>query len=842
MRSASLAQGDGLVETGQAICFHCGLPVPAGRRYPVTLDGVARDMCCRGCQAVAQAIVSNGLTEYYRLRSALPDSAPPAPPELPSNFAAYDLPQVQASFVRHESLDLREAALIITEITCAACVWLNERHLAQLPGVLGVEINYVTHRARIRWDERRIRLSRILYEIAAIGYSAHPFDPERQETLRRKERNAALWRLFVAGFSAMQVMMYAVPAYLANGDMSTDIEQLMRWASLILTLPVMLYSATPFFRGTWRDLKQKRVSMDTPVATGVAAAFAASAWATVSGSGAVYFDSISMFMFFLLCGRYLEMSARAKASQAVEAIAKLIPASARRLPRYPDSRENDMVPVASLRGGDFVLIAPGENVPADGVVREGNSEVDEALLSGESRPAAKKPGDALTCGTVNAVSPLIMQVEKVGQDTVLSSIVRMSDRALAEKPRLSQLADRIAGGYVLVLLLVASCVAALWYAIDPSKAFWITVSVLVVSCPCALSLANPAALTVAIGSLARSGLLITRGSALEILAQASHFVFDKTGTLTLGRMTLAGCMPLGSLTPERCLAIAGSLENASEHVIAKAVTEAARERRLPLPQSANLVNVPGCGVEGKIDGKKYRLGTPAFVAELAGTPAPEALSAPLLTAATVIALGDQSGHLAVFSFNDPLRPDAALLIRELRRLGKQIFLLSGDTREAVRRTAAQLGIECYEAQATPARKLQYVRTLQEQGAVVAMVGDGVNDAPVLAQAQVSIAMGHAAHIARTRADIVLFAPRLAALYQGVALARKTLRVIRQNLAWAVVYNLAALPLAATGHITPWMAGIGMSASSLLVVFNSLRLLPKLNKERAPAALALQAGV
>jgi Cu2+-exporting ATPase len=808
-------------------CFHCGQPVPTGSHYPVKIEGATREMCCRGCQAVAEAIVAGGLADYYRHRTAKSGTAAPdaadVVPEWLRQAKLYDLPEVQQSFVRQETGEVREASLILEGIVCAACVWLNEQHLSGLPGVLSVEINYSTHRARVRWDNSRIKLSEILHAVAEIGYTAHPFDPGRQEQIFLKERQAALRRLFIAGIGMMQVMMYAIPAYVAGGDgtMPPWIENIMRWASLVLTLPVVGYSAWPFFLGAWRDLRLRQAGMDVPVALGIGAAFSASVYSTVTGGGEVYFDSITMFVFFLLTGRFLEMGARRKAADAAEKLVKMLPAMASRLPAYPGDQTDELVAVSSLSSGEYLLVRPGESVPADGVVAQGVSRVDESLLTGESRPVPKNVGEKLIAGTINVDSPLVMQIEGLGQDTVLSGIVRLLDRALAEKPALAQVADRVASWFVLALLLVAAGTGVAWYFIEPARALWITVAVLVVSCPCALSLATPAALTAATGSLTRLGLLTTRGHALETLAMATHFVFDKTGTLTSGKMSLLETITLGDVGRNRCLAMAAALERASEHAIANAIAAAAAdcEDRFNIEETTNL---PGSGIEGRIGGQRYRLGRPAFVAELCGTPVPDALLHGR-ESATVVALGSENGWLALFALGDTLRPDAASLIKGLQQRGKTVVLLSGDQEEAVQQVAQQLGITEVHAAMTPQGKLDYVRGLQREGAVVAMVGDGVNDAPVLAAAGVSIAMGGGTQVARASADMILLSERLFHLLAGVDISLKTSRIIRQNLAWAFIYNLIAIPLAALGHVTPWMAGIGMSASSLMVVLNALRL-------------------
>jgi Cu2+-exporting ATPase len=774
-------------------------------------------MCCGGCQAVAQAIMDNGLDDYYRHRDAMPESRREAVPEALKELGFFDHPDFQKNFVRPvEGSNEREASLILEGITCAACVWLNETHVARQPGVTAVDINYATRRARVRWDESQTHLSSILEAIAAIGYRAYPYDTDRSEKIARAERKAALWRLFVAGFGMMQVMMYAIPMYLAHGDMTPDIQQLMRWASLILTLPVVLYSSASFFKNTWRDLRLRRAGMDVPVALGVGSAFAASVWATLTGGGEVYFDSVTMFVFFLLLGRFLEMTARQKAVRGVEEITKLLPPSAQRLPRYPDLAA-ERVAVAVLEPGDVLLVKPGEVIPADGLVLDGQSMVDEALLTGESRPVPKSSGDVLTGGSVNSASPLIMRVEHVGGETRLAAIQRLMERAATEKPKVVQMADSIAARFVGVLLLVAAGTGAAWFVLDPDRALWVFVSVLVVSCPCALSLATPAALTVATGALSRRGLLATRGHAIETLARATHFVFDKTGTLTRGRLRLVQRLPMSGADGEKALALAVALEQSSEHAIGVGLKNALAEG-VALPLVSEVRAVTGQGVEGLTAGRRCRVGRPDYVSALHG------LALPVLELeGTVIALGDESGWIAFFALEDELRPEAASLVEELKRQGVALSILSGDTPAAVAGVAARLGISDAHGGLSPQDKHDFIRALQEKGEIVAMVGDGVNDAPVLAQAQVSVAMGGGTELARTQGDFVLLSENLEHLGNGLVLARKTLAVIRQNLWWAFSYNLVAIPLAMSGHVSPWMAGIGMSASSLLVVLNALRL-------------------
>ncbi len=856
-------------ESAPADCFHCGLPVPKHSDFAVDIDGERRPMCCRGCEAVARAIIDGGLGNYYRFRTAQAPTAREIVPEFLRQTAIYDHPEVQKSFVRVEDEHVREAALILEGITCAACVWLNERHLARLPGVLAVHINYATQRARVTWDDRRIHLSDILQAVSRIGYLAHPFDPGRHQQRLEHERKQLLRRLGVAGVMTMQVMILAEALYVGDWvETEAQYRVFFHWVSLLLTLPVLLYSALPFFASAWRDLTHAQAGMDVPVSFGILTAFVASVWVTITGQGAVYYDSVTMFVFFLLSGRYFEAAARKRATEASEALVQAVPATATRIievanpspssPSVPagvrqhaarpfdgadvhwtsattpshlpqgegsEPRESlymtETVAAAELRPGDRVRIRPGEHIPADGIVLEGRSSVNESLLTGESLPVVKAPGQRLVGGAINIESPLVARVEKTGPDTVLSSILRLLDRAVAEKPRMAQLADRVAGGFVVAVLLLAGLVALYWWQQDSPLWLPATIAVLVITCPCALSLATPAAITAATGQLTRLGLLVTRGHALETLARATHFIFDKTGTLTRGRLRLLETRTLSQLTGTECLRRAGALEHHSEHPIARALIEAAEPGG---PGATEAVNTPGAGMRGVVDGQIFFLGTPAYVEEQTGRAAdPGMLQELRRRGDTVVLLAGREALHAAFVLSDELRPGARELIDELKRQGKSVMLLTGDHEMAARRVADSLGIDDLAWDLRPSDKLERVRALQKQGAVVAMVGDGVNDAPVLAAAQVSIAMGGGTAVAAASADMILLSQKLPHLADGLTVARRTLAIIRQNLVWAVVYNLLAIPAAAAGYVTPWMAALGMSASSLLVVANALRL-------------------
>lgn len=795
-------------------CFHCGQPIPPGVNYSVTIDTNQRDMCCTGCQAVATAIVENNLTDYYRFRTEISDKPDDLVPEALRQLQVYDAPELQKSFVRDTGGNIREASLILEGIVCAACVWLNEHHVKQLDGVLEFRINYSTHRATLKWDNECLHLSTVLQAISEIGYHAHPFDPGRLESLQKKEKSAALRRIAVAGLGMMQVMMIAVSMYIgAVSDMDTTMRGFLRWISLIMTTPVVFYSARVFFSSAWRDLRRGRFGMDVPVSLAIGIAFSASVWATLHGGGEVYFDSVTMFTFFLLTGRYLEMAARHKAGQVAEELVRLMPATATRV----RNGEQEVVPVSQLEPGDHVLIRPGEVVPADGLVIDGTSSTNESLLTGESLPCHKQQGDALVGGTLNIESPLTMRVDKVGDSTVLASIIRLLERAQAEKPELARLAEKVASRFVPIILVIAVGVFAWWYQHEPSHAFWIALSVLVVTCPCAFSLATPAALTAATGLLTSKGVLTTRGHALETLARINHIIFDKTGTLSYGHLEVVDFQTLGAASEAVCKQVAAGLETASEHPVAHAIVRLSeRPARFD-----DLTSESGRGVKGVYQHQRYRIGTPPFVQELTGCDVPDGV--PLSASRSQVFLGSEEGWLAVISLADQLRPEAAQMVTALQALGVDVTLLSGDSPSVVAAVAQQLGIATALGGQLPDDKLAYLRDLQARGSVVAMVGDGVNDAPVLAGAQVSIAMGSGSQLAQASADMVLLSEKLQQLPFAIRTARRMQVIIKQNFLWTIAYNLIAIPLAAAGIIAPWMAAIGMSASSLVVVLNALRL-------------------
>ena len=747
-----------------------------------------------------------------------------------------------------EPEELANAVLAVEGIHCTACTQLIELRVRDLRGVTLVEASQATHRVRVQWQAAATSLREVVAAIGRAGYRAWPVTAGRtgarsgeQQAGQRRARRTALWRLFVAGFSMMQVMMYAFPAYLAGaGEMSADIDALLKIASFVLTVPVLVYSAEPFYRGALRDVRSGNVGMDVPVVIGISVTFAASAWATFVVTGPVYYDSVSMFVFLLLGGRYLESMARERAAAAIDELARVQPASAQRLAAYPQSLDVQEIPAEELRHGDLVLVRVGAAAPADGLVVQGTSLNDETLLNGESRPVAKTVGDAVIGGAVNLTGALVLRVTAAGAASRLSTIVRMMEQAAGQKPALVRLADRHAGLFLWSILGLALLAGIAWWSIDPARALWVAVAVLIVTCPCALSLAAPVALSAAIGSLARHGMLVVQGHALETLAQARHFVFDKTGTLTTGRMQVLDTVVLGRLDQTALLRLAGRLEAQAVHPVAQALSMAAAPLLGSAPQGATLPSplevreTQGAGVEACVDGVRVRIGSTGFAGALHGQPFP-ASQMERLGGHTIVTLADETGWLGAFALGDGIREGARELVSSLLQSGCRVTMLTGDNLEAAHRVAGALGITDVRAAASPAEKQVYVAELQRSGAVVAMVGDGVNDTPVLAQAHVAITMGSGAPLAQLRGDMVLMSARPADLGHAIATARRTTSVVRQNMWWAVAYNLVAIPLAAVGVVTPWMAGIGMSASSLIVVVNSMRLVGRHQAAASSAA-------
>lgn len=787
-------------------CQHCGEALPA---TPVvrSIHGNRQAYCCTGCAGAAQFISDAGLNDYYQLRAEQGQRVG----EEATDFSAFDRDDVQREHSRQVSPDCREITLVVEGMRCAACAWLIDRALTQIEGVEEVQSNAMSGRVQVRWQPTKTPLSASLKRLAALGYSPHLAPGEALEQARTKERNTLLMRLGVAGLGALQTMMFAEALYLDTaGEMSDPTRDFFRWIAFAVAAPVVFYSGWPFLVGMWRELQHRRFGMDTLVASSVLLAYCASLYETVRGGRHVWFDAAVMFVFLLLAARYVERMARQRANAAVDALARARPALAWRV--LADGG-TEQVPVAQLQPDDLVRVGVGEIVPTDGNLLEGIGEVDEALLSGESRPVEKQIGDALFAGSTVRRVPLQLRVTRTGQDTRLSHLVQLVERAQNSRPKIAQLADRISAHFVAALAVIALGVYWAWSLYTPERAFEVALAVLVVSCPCALSLALPAALATAAGALTRLGALPLKPDALTELAEVDTVIFDKTGTLTRGRPEIRalGLLPAADAQGWQAtdaLRVAAALERETGHPLAQAFAH------IDSPPAEQVRVEPGAGVEGKFDGRMWRLGKHAWACGLSSVGIEDDHG---------IWLGDGQRGWARFELQDALREDAAEAINALRAFGLRIEILSGDAAQAVEDTASALGVSLWHARQSPEDKLAWVRQRQFEGHRVAMLGDGINDAPVLAGANVSIALGGGASMAHRAADLVLTADALSRIPELFSLARRTRRIIRENLAWALAYNLLALPFTAMGWVTPWMAALGMACSSLLVTLNALRL-------------------
>jgi len=791
-----------------ARCFHCGLPIPPASDFYTDIDGERRAMCCAGCAAVASLIAGSGLSGYYRHRDATA-AGPVDAGGGAEEYAVFDAADACSEFVVRESDGTYRAQLAVDGINCAACTWLIEHHLQRQPAVASVSVNLAEQRASIRWRIEELPLSRLMGSIRELGYRPHPYLASARQQAQREEARTALRRMGLAGIVQMQIGMFAVAMYLGDfGDMESSYRSYLRWASLVLCIPVVAYSSAPFFSGAVRGLRNRAPGMDLPIALAIALAFVASVWFTLRGGGAVYYDSVAMFTFFVLLGRFLELRARHRAGLAGGNVLSLVPAAATRV--LDGGTRHELVPVVRLRPGDLLLIRPGESLPADGVVTAGASSVDESSISGESLPVAKTAGDRVSAGTLNTDGSLTVRVEATGLSSRLGTILGLVDRAQREKPAIVQMADRSSRWFVLAVILVSVLTGLWWLQHDPSRVIETVLSVLVVSCPCALSLATPAAMTTATAALRARGFLVTRGHALDALAEADIVVFDKTGTLSTGAVRLEEVRPAGALDESACLRIAASLEALSEHPIAAAFVG---QPRAPVE---GFRAHPGGGLEGCVAGRNYRLGSPEFALARSADTLPPGPGKWIL-------LAGEAQALAWFRLADSLRAEAPQAVEALRAAGLGTALLSGDATSEVQRVAELLHVADWRARCTPESKLAAVRELQADGRRVVMVGDGINDVAVLAGAGVSIAMANAADVTRANADCLLLAGDLRRIPEAIRMARHARRVIRQNIVWAIAYNFAAVPFAAIGMVPPWLAAIGMSASSLVVIANALRL-------------------
>jgi Cu2+-exporting ATPase len=741
------------------------------------------------------------------------------------DFSVLDDPVERQDFTQDCEVQGRpacESVLLVQGMYCAACSDAVESAVAGKPGVLSAQVHAATRRLVLRWDPAQTRISDLARAVGDAGYRLLPLQQALSISERQAETRKALWRLFVAGFCMMQVMMYTTPMYVTEpGEIDADLLHLLRWACWVLSVPVLVFASGPFFRNAWRDLRHGRVGMDTPVSVGILVTFIASSGATFDPGGPwgheIWYDSLTMFVFFLLGGRYLELKARDRTAGALDALINRLP---ERCERQRADGGFESVSLKRLQVGDIVRVQAGQAFPGDGRLLSEGAIVDEALLTGESHPVARQCGEALVAGSFNLAGAALMQVERLGRDTRFAQIVQLMERAATDKPRLAQLADRIAAPFLLAVLVAAACSGWWWWQIDPDQAIAVAVAVLIVTCPCALSLATPVAMLAAAGALAKRGVLVRRLQAFESLAGIDTVIFDKTGTLTRDRVVLRDVIARDGLDRQAVLALAAPLATASLHPVSRAIVRAAQEAQLPEPAFREVSEIPGQGMEAGQGQFLLKLGSARFCGlDEAGL----AERGHAVADQPCVFLCDASGWVATFVLDEGVRDEAAGVVARLHELGLQTRLLSGDRMQPAERVARQLGIQSVVAQASPEHKLAEVLALQQQGRKLAMVGDGLNDGPVLARADASFALGHGAPLAQAQSDFVVQSGRLDEVLDTVLLARKTLQIVRQNLLWAGVYNLVAVPLALVGWMPPWLAGLGMAASSLLVIGNAMRL-------------------
>jgi len=801
------------------LCYHCGENVPNGINLSLEIEHAIQPMCCIGCQSVAQAIVDNGLEDYYRFRTAPAQKAEQLVPQQLQRNKLLDDNSLQDEF-SYQTEEFKETILSIDGISCAACAWLIEMKLAKVTGLIKINVNATTQRATLRWDNDKVQLSHIINQIADIGYQALPFKASTAEQLNKTQSKNYIKRLGISGILMMQVMMIAFGLYFgAFSGMESHNLVYLRFTSLLLTLPIVTYGALPFYKGAINALKVKRLSMDVPVAIAISLAFSASAWATITQQGEVYFESVAMFTFLLLIGKFLEFRARSRAAEVSANLLKLMPMTATKLVNENNEQKQQLIAAKKLCSFDIVLIKPGEVVPADGIIISGCSQLNEAMLSGEQLPLSKTVGDKVFAGTINGDGNINVEVKHAGEHSFLSQLIRLSESSQAHKPKLAKLSDKIAQYFVAIILLTAIGTALYWQQHLPDQAFWITLSVLVATCPCALSLATPTALTCATTRLNREGIMIKSAHVMETLPKITTIAFDKTGTLTSGNFSIVSTQLLSdektALTEQQALAIGAALESYSEHPLAKPFSTFR-----DYSYDAEHVEVKsGFGIQGKVNGIYYQIGKPNWLLN-------DTKNLQTLETASCVLMAEHK-LVAAFYLADEIREDAGILLTDLKRKKIQTLMLSGDNPAGCEKVQASLCLDEVHSGLTATHKMELIEQQQKQeNATVAMIGDGVNDSPVFGVAHISIAMGSGTDVAKSGADVILLNNRLKSITTLTQIADKTRRIIWQNYFWAFGYNAIVLPLAVMGYITPYMAVIGMSASSILVITNSLRLLKK----------------
>lgn len=817
-------------------CFHCGEPLPKVPFITHVL-GHDREMCCMGCQLASQSIVEAGLSQYYLDRQKISRLA-----SMPDELAldVYNHEEIKSQFTYVED-GATIAELSVVGLRCAACTWLIESRLAKMDGVGLCQVNLTQQRMRVSWQEHKTDIGAILKAVNALGYDAKPYRADTHEALMRRDNKKMLIRLGVAAVASMQAMMFSIGIYFGDvSGMESQHREFLRYVSMVASVPVVFYSALPFFWSAWTAIKARQVNMDVPVSIALLVTFFASSFATITSSGETYFDSVAMFVFFLLAGRYVEHTARLRASSLATDLVVIAPKLVTKLGHdktlLDDAQLLDQIDIGQfdsskstlvhhVQVGDIVMVDAGGEILGDGILLSERASVSQSLLTGESDLIEKHKGDTLLGGSQNDAQPLIMLISKDNDNSQIALIDRLINRAMSEKPKIAQDADKMARWFVARVLVLAVIVFGVWWFIEPSQALWATVAVLVATCPCALSLATPIALTVATNRLASKNLLVTRGHTVTTLADVSHVAFDKTGTLTRGEPDLVGIKNFSTFTDDELLAIATALELGSKHPIALALKR--QSQAMHLPHAQDVTHHAGGGVGGVIGGKSYRIGHADFV--LGGVAKDNKADCEAFGANMAVALSVQNADcsdewqlLAWLYFNDNVRTDAKVVIDRLVQCGIKPIMLTGDPSSNADVLANHLGID-YQKGLLPEQKVNCIKQIQADGGRVLMVGDGINDAPVLAAADVSVSMANASELAQVSSDGVLLGDVLSPLMDGVLTAKKTLAIIRQNLRWAFFYNTIILFPAGMGYVPPWLAAIGMSLSSLGVVLNALRI-------------------
>ena len=785
-------------------CAHCGLAVPPALLAP---DGTA-SFCCTGCETAYGILQDSGLGQYYAFR----ERREAAVRSSGHSFEEFDHPAFAELYVRAGADGRATTELYLEGVHCASCVWLVERVPLLLPGVVRAELDVRRALARIEWEPARLPLSRVARTLDQLGYTPHPFRGVARDAMRRREDRAMLSRIGVAGAIAGNVMLPALALYSGQfAGMEAAYEGLFRWVSLGLTIPAMLFPGRVFFTGAVAALRTRRLHMDLPIALALGAGFVRGAINTIADSGPIYFDGVTILIFALLTGRFLQQRGQRAAADAAELLYSLSPDSARVV---TDDGSERTLPAAALLPGMAVRVRAGESFPADGTILDGSTSVNAALLTGESRPVTAAQGDVVHAGTLNVAAPVMVRVDEAGATSRLARLLRQVEESSARRAPVVAMADRMAGIFVAVVLVLAAVTFALWVGRNEGAAWDNAIALLIVTCPCALALATPLAVTVAVGRAARAGIYIKGGDALEQLSKPGHLVLDKTGTVTEGRTALVAWH--GDPAHQ---ALVLALEEGSSHPIADGFRRAWPDRRVPRAES--VAHAVGGGIRGMVDGRDVLVGSPRFV--MASATGGERYLALLGgQALTPVLVAVDGVVVAAAGLGDRIRDGAAEALASLRRRGWQTTLLSGDDPAVAAEVGAALGFapDAAIGGATPEEKLARITAWRAEGRSVVMVGDGVNDAAAIAAAHVGIGVHGGAEACLATADVYLTSPGLGPLVGLMTGAERTMSVIRRNMVWALTYNLIGVVLAMTGTINPLIAALMMPASSLTVVLGS----------------------